>query len=201
MREVLRVWIICGVFMVACAVICGSSCPGNGTPWGGGSSVTATSVTTGGGTTATTTGGTTGTTFDPSTSTGHYTGQWVDSTLGVSGPATMDITVTPTNQMATVTIDAGPNLFGEGDPPSDTFTGSYSNAGVSFSGVSNKFGNVTLTISPTGAVNGNATNVNSSVVDRFTFTGTATSTQLSLNMNVHLINGSSHTGTVTLNKN
>lgn len=112
----------------------------------------------------------------------------------------MDIAVNTTNKTATVMADAGPNLFGEGDPPADNFSGSYSSSGVTFSGVSNKYGNVTMTISPTGAVNGGATNVNSSVVDHFTFTGTATSTQLSLNMNVHLLNGTSHTGTVILNK-
>jgi hypothetical protein len=94
------------------------------------------------------------------------------------------------------------NLFGNGDPPAQTFTGTY-NTGGSFTTVSPVFGVMTFSISSSGAISGSMTSPpwNTSI-SRVDLTGTATSQTMTINYTITFTaaaGGGSAVGTLTLN--
>ena len=130
---------------------------------------------------------------------GNWTGNWSNTTFLTTGPAALTISINAAAKTYSATLTLGGNVFGGNAPGPQTLTGSYSSAtGVSYSGHSDLFGDLTFTISPAGAISGSATNVPGANVSSLTFTGTATPTTIHISYSLTLKTGGTATGVVTL---
>jgi hypothetical protein len=140
----------------------------------------------------------------PESFAGNWTGGWVNNTFGSSGPASAVVTVNTANQTFSATITLGGNVFGVGAPPPQTFTGSYSPGGITFSQTSPVFGNVNATITPDGAITGSGTNIPNPNISRMDFTGTMNPQKITINYTITFspaAGGGTATGVLTLNHN
>ena len=63
------------------------------------------------------------------------------------------------NQSIQLTLDVNGGVFGGPDPPAEMFSAPYAVTGSTVTKTSTVFGNVTVTITPTGQITGSATNV------------------------------------------
>jgi hypothetical protein len=132
---------------------------------------------------------------------GNWSGTWRNTAFASTGTITMVVSADTVAQTVTVVLDVNGNVFGGADPPSETLNGTYSpTTGGSFSGRSAVFGNVTMTVSPSGQISGSATQVPPSFVSRLDFTGTATTSQINISYTVTFTAGGTANGTAVLNK-
>lgn len=132
---------------------------------------------------------------------GSWGGGWLNNTFSSSGTATLAITTNTTAHTFSATLHLTGNVFGGSAPPDQTFSGSYSTStGVSYSGHSSLFGDITFTVTPAGVINGVATNVPSANVSKVTFSGTASAHAITIDYTVNLKAGGTASGVVTLTK-
>ena len=78
---------------------------------------------------------------------GNWAGQWRNNTFGSSGTITAVVTVDTIAQTFRSTTDVNGFVFGQGDPPAETFSGPYTASGASLTGTSAFFGIVSVNIS------------------------------------------------------
>ena len=133
---------------------------------------------------------------------GNWSGQWADSTFATSGSTTMTLSVDTIAQTGQLSIDLNGGVYGAGNPPAESVSGSYTTTGGgTFTKTSTFYGNISFTISPTGQISGSAVSppVNTSI-SRTDFAGTITSSSMNLSYTVRFTSGSTAVGTVTLTK-
>jgi len=128
---------------------------------------------------------------------GTWSGQWHDVD-GTSGTSTMTITLDTTTKAATVTIALSGNKFGFAGSQT-ALTGSYNNDAITVTGPSGTATVANLTIAKSGQFTGLITNI-SPTVNSINFGGPSTSQSVTLNVSVHNTDGTTDSGTVTLNK-
>jgi hypothetical protein len=132
---------------------------------------------------------------------GNWTGTWRNTTFNTSGPVTLGVTVNTVAETFQMVLDIGGGVFGAGDPPSETFTGSYSEAtGASLTRTSTLLGTVTATVTPAGVLTGTCTNIPNAGINRIDFTGTVTASTIAINYTVTFTGGGTAVGTMTLTK-
>jgi hypothetical protein len=131
---------------------------------------------------------------------GHWTGTWSNTTFQTLGAAALTITVDSNAKTFSAALTLGGNVFGGSAPPTQNYAGAYTGTGVSYSGHSSAFGDVVLTISPAGAINGSLSNVPSANVSKVTFTGTATAHAITINYTITLKPSGTAVGVLSLTK-
>jgi hypothetical protein len=127
---------------------------------------------------------------------GNWTGNWNNVTYGSTGSSTASVTVDSANNKATFVLDLNGNVFGGTDPAAETFTGTYDDNSFTFSGPSNVFGLLTLTIKKDGTVTGSATPPRGAV----TLTGTADKSKITVNYAIKNPPNADILGYITLTK-
>jgi hypothetical protein len=132
---------------------------------------------------------------------GNWSGTWHNTTFGSSGTMTVAVSGDTIAQTARLTVDVNGNVFGAGDPPSETFNGSYTpGQGGTVNQTSTRFGNVSVTFNPNGSFTGTCTNIPASGISRFDFTGSMTTSTMNLTYTVTFTSGAPATGTATLTR-
>jgi Carboxypeptidase regulatory-like domain len=131
---------------------------------------------------------------------GTWAGTWRNTSFGTTGTIAMVVTVDTVAQTMQIVLDVNGNVFGGADPPAETFNGPYTTTGATLTRPSSVFGNVTVTVTPTGQITGSATNVPVSTISRLDFTGTATATTITINYTVTFVGGGTAVGVATLTK-
>ena len=129
---------------------------------------------------------------------GRYAGTWTNTTFGSTGSAVLDVKLDRTAFTVAVTLTLGGNVFGSPAPAPETFTFPITASGVSFSGKSKTFGDLTVTMKD-GKATFKGDNV-SARVKTFEGTGTYGSGAIAMNYSVTLSDGSKAQGTVSLKK-
>ena len=129
---------------------------------------------------------------------GRYAGTWTNTTFGSTGSAVLDVKLDRTAFTAAVTVTLGGNVFGSPAPAPETFTFPITAAGVSFTGKTKTFGDLTVTMKD-GKATFKGDNV-SARVKTFEGTGTYGSGAITMNYTVTLSDGSKAQGTVNLKK-
>ena len=132
--------------------------------------------------------------------TGHYSGNWTNTTFGSTGTVAADISIDSATQAVTTKLAITGSVFGGSPPPPQTFTGRMSSQGTSFTGTSPTFGAYTVTIAPTGAFTMHCPAVPGGRVKTFDATGTVGLGGFTVAYNVTLAGGSSAKGTAHLAK-
>jgi len=130
---------------------------------------------------------------------GNWSGVWVNTTFGSTGPVTIVIAVDEQAKTVQFTLDVDGPAFGGGDPPPVTYNGTYADGVMTVSGTNASFGDLNLTWSA-DAVNGTLTNLPpASGINSVTLAGTGNTTQLDL---TYAIDGQgwSANGTFSLTK-
>jgi hypothetical protein len=120
---------------------------------------------------------------------GTYSGTWVNRTFGSGGSASAVLTVDTAARTFQAVLTLGGQVFGVGAPPPQTFTGSYDAAGRTINTRSELLGNVSVTISPAGAISGSATGLANPNIARVNFSGTATPQSIIVNYTVVFAGG------------
>jgi hypothetical protein len=106
------------------------------------------------------------------TVTATFAGTWRNTTFGSSGSASLTITGDSYNQTYSGTSTVGGNVFGGAPPLPEMYANIFTPSGGTFTTHSSFYGDVTMTVTPGGAITGSAENVPSTSVSRATFTGT-----------------------------
>lgn len=128
---------------------------------------------------------------------GSWTGTWQDTMWGLSGAASADVSVNESNQTVTFSLDLDGNVFGAGDPPSETFTGTYDDTTFTVSTTSVVFGSASLIFNIDGTIGGSGT---PSGFDEVRFHGTGSPTQITINFDLYDGGSIAGSGSMTLNK-
>ncbi len=133
---------------------------------------------------------------------GNWAGGWRNNTFGTSGSATMTLGSDTIGQTFQATLDLNGSVFGLGDPPPQTFNGTYTPAsGATINVTSPVFGTLAATVSPAGQISGSLTGVPGGSISRVDLTGTATPTVITINYTITFAGGGgTATGVLTLNK-
>ena len=131
---------------------------------------------------------------------GSWNGTWSNTTFQTTGSAALTIAVNSTAKTFSAALTLGGNVFGGSAPPTQNYAGAYTGTGVSYSGHSSAFGDVVLTISPAGAINGSLSNIPSANVSKVTFTGTATAHTITINYTITLKPSGTAVGVLVLTK-
>ena len=130
---------------------------------------------------------------------GTWTGSWMNTTFSTTGPISAVVTVNSAAKTYSAVVTIGGNVFGGSAPPPQTFSGSFSDTtGVTYSGTSSVFGDLSFTISPFGAIQGSAMNVPGPNVSSLTFSGSVTPTTITVSYTATLKAGGTASGTATL---
>jgi hypothetical protein len=137
--------------------------------------------------------------LNPANFQGNWTGSWNSTTFGTSGSVTMTATVNTVAKTATIQADFNGAVFGIGDPPSEGYNATYSPASGGFNTTSNRFGGLTMSVSPTGVVTGTCLNPAPGIT-RVDITGTLTATSLNTNYVVRFAGGGTAVGTWNMTK-
>jgi len=133
---------------------------------------------------------------------GNWTGQWNNTTFSTTGPASMAVTIDTTHQTFQAVMTIGGSVFGGSAPPPQTFSGPYNSSGVTITANGTAFGNITATISSSGAISGSGTSVPNPNISRVDFTGTATASVITINYTITFsasAGGGTAVGVMTLN--
>lgn len=144
-------------------------------------------------------GGLIGVPFSGQALNGTYQGTWNNTTFGSSGAAQTVINANDATKSGTLVMNFDGNVLGQGDPPADNFNLTYNDNGLTFSGASNAFGALTMSIDRDGNIQGTGLNP-SATVSRIDFNGSITSTGINLTYVVTFAAGGTATGTVTMPK-
>jgi hypothetical protein len=132
---------------------------------------------------------------------GHLTGSWNDTTFGTTGSMSWDITPNSLDRTVLIKVAVGGNFFGGSGAPAESITLTQLGQGV-IAGRSAAFGDVSGTITPSGALRVTLANIPGGVISRVDITGTFTgSNAISMSYTVAFAGGGSNAvGTVTLTR-
>ena len=131
---------------------------------------------------------------------GNWSGSWKNTTFGTTGGMTMQLSVDTIAQTMQLLLDVNGGVFGGGDPPSETFTGAYSEAGTTLTRTSALLGTVTATVTPTGQLSGSATSIPTPGISRVDFSGTVAARSIAIAYTVAFTAGGTAVGTATLTR-
>lgn len=132
---------------------------------------------------------------------GNWAGSWRNTTFGTTGTMTATLTANTIAQTMQIVLDVNGNVFGAGDPPPDTFTGSYTpGATGTLTGTSPRFGTVSVTLSSTGTFTGSCTNIPVAGVSRMDFNGSFAGATASITYTITFTSGGTAVGTATLTR-
>lgn len=135
---------------------------------------------------------------------GNWSGQWVNTTFSTTGPASMVVTVDTSAHTFQTVVTLGGNVLGGSAPPPQTLGGPYNASGVTINTNGTAFGNISATISSSGAIVGSGTSVPNPNISRLDFTGTATPTLITVNYTITFsaaAGGGTAVGVMTFNHN
>ena len=122
-------------------------------------------------------------------------------TFGSTGSLTGQLSV-ERNGTAQLVLDAGGFVFGLVDPAAKTFTGTYNEGAMTFTGTGDDvFGNLTITFAATGGVTVSGLDVPASGLDTLTASGAVTPTNLDANYTLTIGGITYAEGTMRLAKN
>ena len=132
---------------------------------------------------------------------GHFAGSWNDTTFGTTGSMSWDITANPSARTVNVTVDVGGRFFGGSGAPPESITLTHLGQGV-IAGHSASFGDVSGTITSSGALHITLSNIPGGAISRVDITGTFTgSNAISMTYTVVFFSGGANAvGTVTLSR-
>jgi hypothetical protein len=99
-----------------------------------------------------------------------------------------------------VVLTLGGSVFGVGAPGPQTLRGSYDASGRTIAMRSELFGNLSVTVSPAGAIRGTAAGLPNADIARVEFTGTVTAQAIRVDYTVHFGGGGTALGVMTLNR-
>jgi hypothetical protein len=139
------------------------------------------------------------------TVTATFAGTWRNTTFGSSGSASLTITGDSYNQTYSGTSTVGGNVFGGAPPLPEMYANIFTPSGGTFATHSSFYGDVTMTVTPGGAITGSAENVPSTSISRATFTGTITppgpnAQTITANATIYFRAGGSASCVTTLNR-
>lgn len=138
--------------------------------------------------------------FDPAPLVGNYTGNWQNQTFSTTGGATMSLSTNSGAQTATMVLDLNGSVFGGADPAAVTMNGTYNDNGMTVTGTTTVFGQMTFSVNGAGVVSGSAPNVPGSTVDSMSFFGTISNSGANITYTLAMAGGGNATGTLTLTK-
>lgn len=131
----------------------------------------------------------------PAETAGSWTGTWHNATYGSTGAAKNSVTVDETAKTVVFKLDLDGNVFGANDPPEETFSGTFTEAGYTMTGNSATFGALSITVAPDGTLTGSATPTRGNV----TLTGSVQAAKITVNYSI-ADPGGAITGTIELTK-
>ncbi|MGH2812086.1 MAG: hypothetical protein ACRDI1_05170, partial [Actinomycetota bacterium] len=131
---------------------------------------------------------------------GNWSGQWRNNTFGSSGGATAQVTVDRAARTVTIVLDLAGQVFGESDPPPQTFTGSLDGS-TDFSGQTDLTGSYTATVNPDdNTFTFNAPDVPSARIQSLEGSGKVEGTTFTATIKINFPDGSSAESTLELTK-
>jgi hypothetical protein len=130
---------------------------------------------------------------------GNWNGTWVNNASQNKGTGTMIIALDTPAQSMQFTIDLDGLVFGIQNPPALSFSGPYTNLGVSLN-VPTPIGTLTATVAQGGQITGNIVAAPGLPITRIDFTGTATPTTITVNFTLTLTGGGTAPGVITFTK-
>lgn len=133
---------------------------------------------------------------------GVWEGQWVNTTFGSQGAASLEVTADTTNKTVQLVMDLDGNVLGGSDPDPITLNGTYTDTEFNITTTTNTFGDLTLDIDEQGNITGSAVNVPNVNIEKVDFAGVATPETITLNYTVTFaasIGGGTAEGILTLN--
>jgi hypothetical protein len=128
---------------------------------------------------------------------GEWVGEWRNPTYGSTGAVAVDVRVDGAAHMATITVDLGGAVFGESDPDPFELTVDLS-AAPPYAASTALLGEITFSMTDTGAFTLESADVPSAAVATFWATGTAGSERVDLGYAVGFEDGSEAAGLATL---
>lgn len=132
---------------------------------------------------------------------GTWSGSWTNNTFGSTGSITGQLAVAR-NGTAQLVLDAGGFVFGLIDPAAKTFSGTYNEDAMTFTGTGDDvFGNLSMTFAASGSVTVSGLDVPASSIDTLTANGTVTATNLNVNYTLTFGGLTYAEGTISLVKN
>jgi hypothetical protein len=135
--------------------------------------------------------------LNPAAFSGTWTGSWNNATFGSTGPARAVITTDTATRRITFSLDLDGQVFGLGNPPAETFAGTYDTTRYTVTGPSATFGTLTLNVAVgDGAITGSATPPRGSM----TLTGSTSETRMTINYTIRNPGSADIIGTFTLTK-
>lgn len=138
--------------------------------------------------------------FEPASYPGDWTGDWNNTTFGSTGSAKITFTNDGAASKLTIRHELGGNILGLGAATPETFEGTYTATGITMTGSSTRFGEMTLTIDNEGRITGQGVNVPNPTIDRVDFTGVITPTRIDINYTVTFAVGPAAKGTASVVK-
>jgi hypothetical protein len=128
---------------------------------------------------------------------GEWEGEWRNTTYGSTGAVMADVRVDGAAHAATITVDLGGAVFGQGDPGPFELTIDLS-AAPPYTASTDLLGEVTFTMTDTGSFTLGSADVPAAGIATFGATGTAGSERVELEYTVGFDDGSEAVGIATL---
>lgn len=122
--------------------------------------------------------------FQPAVYPGDWLGDWHNTTYATTGSAKITFTNdTPTSTL-TIRHELGGSVLGLGTATPETFQGTYTSTGITMTGTSARFGDMTLTIQENGSFVGSGVNLPNPAISRVDFNGVITPSRIDINYTV-----------------
>ena len=111
---------------------------------------------------------------------GAWQGTWSNTTSATGGAVSLSLEFDLPNQRATGTLDLDGSVFGLGDPPAETLTGTLTPEGIVFAGTSVALGNYRLALDSACSLTGTLTGLPSIDLYSLDLTGTIAAGEISI---------------------
>ncbi len=132
---------------------------------------------------------------------GTWSGSWTNTTFGSMGNMTGQLSVEK-NGTAQLVLDVDGFVFGLIDPAAKTFTGTYNENAMTFTGTGDDlFGNLTMTFAASGSVTVAGLDVPADSIDSLTASGVVTATNLNADYTLTIGGVTYAEGTMSIVKN
>jgi hypothetical protein len=135
-----------------------------------------------------------------------WTGTWTNGGAATNGALSFALATNSTTGLASVTVTFGgssTSFFGGPPPPPTTFTGPFNAQTFVVNQTDPKYGTAGITWGQSyyvGKITGSLVNLPSAAVSRVDFIGLANSGNISLTFTITLANGTTQTGSASVNK-
>jgi hypothetical protein len=132
---------------------------------------------------------------------GAWQGEWQNTTYATGGAATLTLAFDLPNQAVTGTLDLDGSVFGLGDPPPQTLTGTLTPGGIVLEGLSPVFGQYRIETDGLCRVQGSLANLPNPNIYSVELEGSATTSEISVAYTIYFSaagGGGTANGTITL---